>query len=207
MVDWSVVQGSRLRNEIRSLVDDRGYQPIYLGSYMVSPGYRDCEDRWRIIKPHIGGSVLDIGSHYGYFVYKVLTETDSTVLSIEVDHRQAAIQKLMLRANNLVANVRVVRFTPYTDVDPVDTILFLAVVHYFSPGEVPRVIKRLRELCKTLIIEFPNAKERVAQKPAMVQNNIPRLLKHTFSNVELIGETHSPESKSIKRDIYKCYNS
>ena len=179
-----------------------GYQPIIINGVVVSKGYRDCDTRWKIIKPYIGKSVLDIGSHYGFFVYKILTELNSEVTSIEMDLKQAAIQKKMLRDNNLKADVRVIRFNPNTDFEPVETILLLAVIHYFSPGEVSRLFKILRNKCKTLIIEIPNSAEKVASKPVL-QQDILGMLRESF-NVQPIGEVSSPQSKFIKRTLYKC---
>ena len=87
-----------LLNEVKTYLPDRKIQ-----------GWRDCEDRWKIIskgfqfKPLT--NVLDLGSHYGYFSKKIAELDDRIfVLSVEGAKERAEIQRQML-AENKIENV------------------------------------------------------------------------------------------------------
>lgn len=193
-----------------------GYQDIEVNGQKVFNGWRSCNERWDLIKPHIKPHqvVVDIGSHYGYFAAKIAQDKTNLVWSIEPHKQRAAIQKEMLKANNL-SNVILSR----TEIDLVkllhlqrtcehfDTILCLSTIHYFPPEQIPEILWAFSQLAPNLIIEFPNAAEDdVAEKDVVDGLDAKYLLEQIYDNVQAIGTTPSPKHKDIQRTMYRATN-
>lgn len=202
-------------DELVELARSEGaYQPILVDDEEVSPGWRECHDRWNVIRPYLdhGQTVMDIGSHYGYFTYQIAKEYDSFVWSIEAGDHRARIQQGMLAANKL-PNVVLSKFnftlaeselllqTCFT----ADVILLLSVAHYFPPQELPEILDNLSQLAPVLIIEFPSKDEaEVAAKENVHAVDIKQLLERSYDQVELIGNGMSPKHANVNRPIYRC---
>lgn len=182
-----------------------GYQDIEVDGQTIYQGWKGCTDRWEIIEPHVIGTVLDIGSHYGYFTVKS-AQKGCSVWSMEADPKRAEIQKQVLELNKLNVPLSLMKFNLSTcgallnSCAMIDTILMLSVAHYMD--NLPHILKALSFLTHTLIIEYPSKEEtEVAERTRIQETDILSLLKDW--NVELIGYGQSPNG-GYKRPIYKC---
>lgn len=193
------------------------YQSIEVNGKIVVKGWRDCKQRWEIIKPHIKNhqTVMDIGSHYGYFAMKIARQyPDTLVWSVEETTKRARIQKLALQQNGF-QNVILSR----TSIDllsllklqrtceSMDTILALSVIHYFPLKAIPEIIWAFSRLAQNLIMEFPNPEEEdVANKNLVDMLEPEYLLGLIYDSVKKIGESPSPKNPEIMRPIYLAQN-
>lgn len=112
-------------------------------------GLRDCEERWNLIKDHIGPHdvVLDLGSSLGYYSKKIAqTYPDSLVISFESDPVMCEIQKRIFEDegiyNVVVCNYRLgaedlIKWNGHVEI--FDTVLALAVLHHFPAEDVEKV--------------------------------------------------------------------
>lgn len=205
--------------EIKKLAKEEGaYQDIEVNGSVISKGWRDCEERWEIIKPYIDKNsvVLDIGSHYGYFAKKMAdTYEDNLIWSIEGDKRRAEIQRLMIEANgikNIVLseyNIGILDFLKLSRLtEGIDTIMMLSVIHYFDPEEIPYIIWLCSQIAPRLIIEIPVVEE---VEVAEIENvdklkNIENYLNSCYENIIEIGKSTSPKNNNVKRTIFRAEN-
>jgi hypothetical protein len=75
---------------------------VVLDGRTVQSGTRDCEERWRLIAPHLenAGTLLDVGSNFGWFGLRACRENERLVVaSVEADLRSAAVQRQALRSH------------------------------------------------------------------------------------------------------------
>lgn len=189
------------------------YQDIEIDGQTLVTGWRDCQDRWKLIKPHIHPrtTILDIGSHYGYFGIKsAQLHPSNIILSVESSGARNSIQAEAVRLNDL-GNVLVLRkhltladfMELVRTVEMVDTVLALSILHYFEPEEIPQVIWCLSRLAQNVIIEFPDEHEsEVANKHIVKATNMERLLNLIFDSVNYLGETASPKDPTAFRKMY-----
>lgn len=193
------------------------YQDIEVNGQTVSGGWRSCYDRWKIIKPHIKNqqTIMDIGSHYGYFSIKIASEfPDSLVWSIEETQKRGVIQKKALLENNLSniilskSSVNLLNMLKLQRTcESLDTILALSVVHYFPQEEIPEIIWCFSRLAQNLIIEFPVIEEDdVANRPLVGTLKPEYLLGLMYDSVIKIGESPSPKHPKVMRPIYLAQN-
>lgn len=193
------------------------YQDIEVNGRIVSTGWRSCYDRWKIIKPLIKNqqTIMDIGSHYGYFSIKIATEyPDSLVWSIEETKKRSVIQQKALQENKL-SNVILSRSSInllsmlklQRTCESLDTILALSVIHYFPAKAIPEIIWCFSRLAQNLIIEFPATEEDNVANRSLVKTLKPEyLLGLMYDSVIKIGESPSPKHPKIMRPIYLAQN-
>lgn len=204
--------------ELKKLAEaEGGYQDIEINGKLIHKGWRNCKQRWRIIKPYIKEhqTIMDIGSHYGYFAIKIARAfKTSLVWSIEAGQSRAKIQRLALQANGLM-NVLLSRHKlKLLDVirlvrscETLDTIICLSTIHYFKKSEIPELLWALGQLAPNLIIEFPVGEEKdVAEKDVVNSLEPEYLLGQVYQSVTKIGETSSPKHPDLKRPIYLAQN-
>ena len=193
-----------------------GYQDIVINGETVYKGWRECQDRWDIIKNYIhkNSVVLDIGSHYGYYSEKIAEKyKDNLVWSFEPSKDRAKIQKLMLQANktkNVILTQEKVTLMLLLELsrltEGIDTILMLSVIHYFKPNEVPTIIWLCSRIAPRLIIEVPNDDESEVAELTNVRKleNIETFLNRYYKDINLIGKSSAP--KQGTRKIFKAEN-
>ena len=199
---------------IKRLAKEEGaYQDIYVGEELINKGWRNCEDRWELIEPSIDGShsVLDIGSHYGYFSMKC-AEKGASVLSIEPDNRRNEIQRLAIEENksSVILGKKKIRvkelFDWYRACGFVDVVLCLSVIHYIENPEI--FIWLLSQITQTLIIEFPNNEEtNVASRDnvkVFTDEFIQKVLNGSFDSVQEIGQVRG--AVGGERRLFLCHN-
>jgi SAM-dependent methyltransferase len=78
------------------------YQDIVWSGETIRSGTRDCVARWQAMEAHLPatGTVLDVGSNFGWFGLQVCRERpDCVVASVEADPRSAAVQREVLQSN------------------------------------------------------------------------------------------------------------
>lgn len=197
--------------------EDGFYQDIKTKNH-EGEGWRECNERWEIIKPYIKNhqSGMDIGSHFGYFSQKIAEEyIDNIVWSFEPSDRRSEVQRLILREND-IRNVLLSKHTVTLNdlvtltrtCETMDFILCLSTIHYFPPEEIPQVLWLFGQLAPNVIIEFPSPEEiDVAEKHTVDTLKDPmRMLGLAFNSVIKIGEAPSPKNKEIKREIYLAQN-
>jgi 2-polyprenyl-3-methyl-5-hydroxy-6-metoxy-1,4-benzoquinol methylase len=124
-------------------LQDGNYQDVYVRGERVVSGWRDCEERWEVIAQHLKPkqSVLDIGSHFGFFEYQIAKNfPGSFVWSIEAGERRARVQRLMLEENQIDSVVLTEHAIDLNDLvsltrscEHFDTIICLSTIHYFPP--------------------------------------------------------------------------
>lgn len=205
-------------NTLVQLAEAEGaYQDIIIDGRVVVKGYRDCSQRWKIIRPYLKNqqTVLDIGSHYGYFGMRIAKALPQAfVWSIEEESKRAEIQRMALignRVTNIVlseASVSLLKLLKLQRTcEMLDTILAFSVIHYFPLEEIPEVIWALSRLAPNLIIEFPVATEDDVANKHLVDSLDPEyLLGLIYASVRMIGETPSPKDPNVLRPVYLAQN-
>lgn len=203
--------------ELVELAEAEGaYQPILIKGQKVMDGWRESMHRWEFIEPHIKSNmtVIDIGSHYGYFTTKIARQFKSFVWSIEADPKRAEIQRRVLAANELtnvvlsehkwtLETTEKLLSTCFT----ADVILLLSVGHYFDRETMPQMFANLAKLAPTLIIEWPSKEElEVASRDFIQNTDIDKLLGDNYAHVEVIGKGRSPKHKDVDRALYRASN-
>lgn len=203
---------------LNKIEKEGGYQDVEIDGKLIFNGWRECQERWNLIKPKIkeGNVVMDIGSHYGYFDVKIArTIPKSIVWSIESDKTRADIQKDVLALNKLknvilcCYKIKLLDFVKLSRVvEGIDIIMALSVFHYFEPDELTEIIGLCSRIAPKLIIEFPNPDENnVASKDNVDKLPNPiELLNGFYEIVETLGKTSSPSDKGIERTIYFAEN-
>ncbi len=139
------------------------YQDAYRPG-AVTPGERDCDERWELIAPYIAerGVMVDVGSNLGYFGLRATSERpELAVVSIESDpliaQRQATLiddndaRRIVLLQGHLTASVCE---TWATTCDAVDTTLLLAIIHWLD--DPARAVAALSSMSNRLILEVPH---------------------------------------------------
>ena len=195
------------------------YQDVCVDGKVVYPGWRDCDTRWNIIKPHIlpNPVVMDLGSNAGYFSQKIAEEVEnSLVWSMEYVPGRFELQRDMLLENetpNVVLTQRKMDLFSFlkiqNSVNRVDVILALNVLEYFSPDELFAIMGALSRISPTLIVEFPGLEETGAAACAGTLAEIHPIdtyLKQFYQYVKIIGRATASTDRSLKRDIYYCAN-
>lgn len=194
------------------------YQDIILGDQTFS-GWRNCSDRWELIRDYIAdqSTVIDIGSHYGYFSYRIATEKNGCLVwSFEADKRRAEIQRLMLEHNatqNVILAEKRLTLDDFVTLsrvaEGIDYILCLSVIHYYPIEQIPNIIYLFSQIASKLIIEVPTAAESDVAEPETVKklDIIARCLDLYYKKTALIGYASSPKDASAKRAFYRAENS
>lgn len=207
-----------MRDIIELAKKDGSYQDVEINGEKVLSGWRSCDDRWEIIKPHISGGqvIADIGSHFGFFTAKIARELPtSLVWSFEPEELRSEVQARMLTANkleNVLLSKHAIQLHDLVKLvsscEALDTIICLSTIHYFPPEEIKEILWLFGQLAHTLIMEFPSPKETdVAEKDNVARFSDPaNLLARAFDSVEKLGETPSPKHPEVMRPIFLAKN-
>jgi len=195
------------------------YQNIEVNGTLLKKGLRECDERWKMIKPYIksNSTVIDIGSFHGYFGIKICREIkNTTVLSIESNRRWAEEQKQIVEMNKLM-NLAVSNHTfslndlEWLDnvVEGIDYFIMLSSLEYFPKKDVEKILEYISRICPNLIVEFPEKAETKAAGQEIIQYLYPleECLKKYFNKVQIIGEPVSTTDKNLFRKIYLAENS
>jgi protein-L-isoaspartate O-methyltransferase len=180
-------------------------QDVMVNGELVHKG-RECRARLEMILPHVrqGSTVLDVGSHVGYFGIELARARGCKVDSYEANNRFRSIQRWAVKANGVEDLVKV-----KGDFDPAamgskkyDVILLLAVLHY-CPGDF---LKRIAAHGKKIIIEFPRPEETTALYHDLIVELSPfeDHLRKVFGEVALIGVPDAPYMPGVKRGMWLC---
>lgn len=200
----------------KKALNEGNYQPIEIDNKIISSGWRETIKRYEIVKKHIKDkqTILDIGSHYGYFSYKIAEDfKNSFVLSIEGDPVRADIQKRILQQKKLKNIALLQKKLNLADfcklnrtTEVIDTILMFSVIHYFAKNEIPEILHQISTTAQNLIIEIPSQNEKELPNKEVLKNiNILKYLNFFYDSVRKIAETDAPK-KDAKREVYLCQN-
>lgn len=143
------------------------YQDVVVAGRTVRQGTRDCAARWKAIAPYVSaaGSVLDVGSNFGWFGLKACEDSPHcVVLSVEGDERSARVQRRVLQLNRserICLLVRKMDSRLAADFARVagrfDAVLCLSVLHWIRDHR--QVLSALGAISTRLLIEHPEAEE------------------------------------------------
>lgn len=210
-----------MAEDISTLIKkEDGYQDIYINGKCIHKGWRNCEDRWKKIKPYIAGSqvVMDVGSHYGYFSQKIAQEYDCVVWSVEGREQRAEIQRRVLEANkteNIALCQHQMKLEDFVHLarlsEGIDTIVMMSVVHYFPREHIAHILWLASKIAPRLIIEAPSPGESEVANSEMITgfkrfrgDIFERYLGLFYDKVAKIGEVPSPKDKKTKRFIFRA---
>lgn len=193
-----------------------GYQDVEVGGKLLHKGWRSCEQRWHLIKTTIGEgkTVIDYGSHYGYFAHKI-AQQNNVVLSIEGAPARAEIQRGMLELNN-EKNVYLCErqmsfrdwFGLYRTAEGIDFVLALSVLHYLKADELFDTLWLFSGIAPNLIVEYPPLEEKTtaAYENVVEVGDFLEKLKMFYDEVIVLGEVASSSDPNFKRIIYHASN-
>lgn len=196
------------------------YQDILGPRGVVRRGERDCQDRWRLILPHLPqvGAMLDVGSNFGWFaLHAAAARPDTVVLSAEADVRSAQIQRHVLE-NHLASgaepaqrvalmtrrfNSRVMRRLARRR-QRFSAALCLSVLHWM-PDHEP-FLRLLGALSDRIFVEFPHPGETGAGVPKVCHEigGGDDYLRRLFGahRVTLLGETECHRDARWRRPLW-----
>lgn len=190
------------------------YQDVVLDGRTVQPGARDCEERWKLIAPHLADAttLLDVGSNFGWFGLRACRENERLVVaSVEADLRSAAVQRHALRSHG---HARVCLLTdpagaPFVERfaaagQRFDAALCLNVLHWMRD---PRCfIARLGAVAGRIIVEHPDPDEEGAGVAAIRRKIGPigRYLAWLFPDrgIEQLGEVRCHRAEGRGRQVW-----
>jgi hypothetical protein len=190
------------------------YQDIVLGDETVRRGERDCAGRWRLIAPHLAeaGTVLDVGSNFGWFALQACRANPRTVVaSVEADPRSAAVQRAVLAAcehrricllTRPAGAALLRRFTAAGQ--RFDAALVLNVLHWMRDHR--EFLAALGSIARRIVVEHPDADEAGAGI-AEVRRQIGAIgayLRDVFAGrtVERLGTVDSHRDASRPRELW-----
>jgi len=177
------------------------YQDVLINGELVYKG-RECAKRLEMIQPYINNTdtVLDIGSHSGYFAIE-LAKRGCTVTSYEPVKKMYDIQMWAAKENGVSLRAHNKDFT--STPAKYDVVLLLSVLQYF---DMDKFLLRIGKIGKRIIIEFPIPDEIEALYIDKINRTHPfdEYLKRFFSKVELIGRPEAPYMKDITRKMWLC---
>lgn len=192
------------------------YQNVVIGGQVVRQGVRSCEDRWRLIEPHISHdarAVLDVGSNFGWFGLRICDRFPRAIVaSMEADLRSAAVQRSVLASHNhericlLTQTVNATRLRAWASSGQrFDATLVLSVLHWMPDHR--QVLAELGRMSEQMFIEVPEPDE-TAVGLDYVRREIGRIevyLRTQFPtrSVELLGEVDSPQGDAYSRRLWK----
>ena len=198
------------------------YQPMELGKWSNTKSKRNVEDRLNLIEAQLEGhSVLDIGSHSGYFSLK-LSQRGYFVIGLDQD-------KLILKKANLVQkkhNITNASFIYYPiDADSIkkvptfDNIIYLSIHHHMIKvhgfDKATEIFKTIVKKTKhKLFFDFPYPID-YAGNP-LFENQIPSmgddpdkwlknyLLGVGFNKVNSLQVLSHNQKPDEKRNLFMC---
>ena len=141
------------------------YQDVVIGGRTVRKGSHDCLGRWEAIAPHMprAGSVLDVGSNFGWFGLKICDTSECVVLSVEGDER-CAVQRRLLELNHCERVCLAARKVDARLIAALaragqrfDAVLCLSVLHWIRGHR--EVLSGLGSISARLFVEQPHPAE------------------------------------------------
>jgi hypothetical protein len=205
-----------MKNELlEKIKKEGGYQDVEIGGIKEWNGWRNCDDRWDVIKPALSGAktMLDFGSHYGFFSLRAARELGIAVLSIEGGEARAEIQQDVLRENNekRVALCRRQMGLPdwiglLRSCEGIDAILALSVMHYFSPAELISMLWIFSQISPVLVVEWPRPEENAPNANWTREiGDLSDKLAMFYEDIQKIAEKPGAKPGSM-RTIYRASN-
>lgn len=190
------------------------YQDVVLAGRTVRRGVRDCGQRWALIEPHMPrtGTVLDIGSNFGWFGLKICeTRPDCVVASVEADPRSALVQRQVLASHE---HRRIALLTARADARLVsrfaaagqrfDAALCLSILHWLPDHRL--FLSQLGQISARIVIEYPEPDEPDAGDPRIRAEigAIDEYLRRLFPTrqVEQVGDCASHLSSLHRRSVW-----
>jgi 2-polyprenyl-3-methyl-5-hydroxy-6-metoxy-1,4-benzoquinol methylase len=123
------------------LIEKDTYQDIRIKGETVWKGRRECESRWKSIKPfleryknHKTFKVLDFGANYGYFSWRIKEEFSHAEIDM-VDSRE--MLKLIYNINQpedmtIFENMDTDTLKEHAEKHRYDLILAMSILHHFD---------------------------------------------------------------------------
>lgn len=192
------------------------YQQVVIDGQVVRQGARACEDRWKLIEPHLPyetHAILDVGSNFGWFGIRACEcFPNAVVASMEADLRSAEVQRAILAAHDhqriclLTQTVKAAGLRSWADAGQrFDAAFVLAVLHWMPDHH--EVLTELGRMAQQLFIEVPEPDE-TAVGLEYVRKQIGRVenyLSVQFPGraVECLGEVDSPMGIAFSRRLWR----
>jgi len=170
------------------------YQPTWIKGRAVSPGERECAERYEILRRFCRQygrpfTVLDVGANLAYFSLRLTEEFDCAAVAIEGSQAGQACLRVLEQNENprvifLARDVTLADLQALAEVEHFDVVLALSVIHHL-PGSFEARLGLLRSLGDHLILEL--AHEQAAGGGAQKASRVPsdaRCLGYGASHVE-----------------------
>ncbi len=187
---------SRIRENLRSFYGKKMlYQPCNHPDFADWEIARECEDRWRVIEPALGGMkdrrILDIGCNGGWFSRKMVGK-GAKVIGADPDRislnlaRSMSVYHGFNRKNPEYVNDA---FENVLQEQSFDYAIMLSVIHHYirkSPREAWSALNQISRRCKCLILEVETGNLPIQWNPELV-------LKHTlYKEYKVLSEKGRP---------------
>jgi len=168
------------------------YQDIWVNGQVKKPGIRDCESRWKMMKPEFDRwkrpfTVLDFGANLGYYSLRLVEEYDCTVVAVESIYTDWLMEVLDENKQDRVVLLDK-KFTlqdvqALAEVEHFDLVLSLSVIHHIEGGTFDEILHAFMSLGDVLISEV------ALECPACGQN----IVKDTYvpKNAKVLGKPKS----------------
>jgi SAM-dependent methyltransferase len=190
------------------------YQDVVLAGQTVRRGARDCEERWNLIAPHLpsAGSVLDVGSNFGWFGLRICQERpECVVASVEADERSAAVQREVLRSHS---HSRICMLTSRANRRLVakfasagqrfDAAICLSVLHWLPDHR--QFLTELGKIAARVFVELPDPREAGAGVERLRREigEIGPYLRACFPDrpVRCLGRTANHRQPDLPREMW-----
>lgn len=141
------------------------YQDIRVNGETVYHGRRECETRWRVLKPfmerfqhHDTFKVLDFGANYGYFSWRIHEDyPQAHITTIDSRPLLKVLYKINKPVNMLqLDNMDTDMLREHAEDNRYDVILLMSILHHFDNYE--EILEIFQSMSNHLIIEadYPN---------------------------------------------------
>jgi hypothetical protein len=143
------------------LIEKDTYQDIRIKGETVWKGRRECESRWKAIKPfleryknHKSFKILDFGANYGYFSWRIKEEFPHAEIDM-VDSRE--MLKLIYNINQpenmaIFENMDTDTLKEHAETHHYDLILAMSILHHFDNYD--EILSILQEMSDTVLLEI-----------------------------------------------------
>ncbi|MFA5604183.1 MAG: DUF120 domain-containing protein [Bacilli bacterium] len=181
------------------------YQDIWVRGKKVHQGYRNCSQRWSVIKRILSRydspmSVLDLGAQTGYFSYRIAEEFPAVVVAVEPAKQGLSIQIEEANRNPQVSWVREkLTVDGVSALGSFDVILALSFLHHQKDWR--EWLSTLTLMARSsLIVETPHPDEKLNQ--AVARKNL-REIHETIAKVATQeGAGEGVWDKKLERGIF-----
>jgi len=143
-------------------MDEDQYQDIRVNGKTVSYGMRECESRYKAMKPFLerykheeSFNVLDFGANYGYFSWRIKEDFPNAKITM-VDSRP--VLKLLFEINNMEGmeliseDMQLDQIKEFFKGRHYDLILLMSIVHHFTDPE--EIIDTFMAMAETVLFEI-----------------------------------------------------